>query len=217
MIIALEEAARACVACGRHLRDTDRCGREYVDQLVGANRSSSAGSSESSWHGSDPLARQAAQSDWWPPNGDLDDAFEHVFSGHVTFRAGGTPVLSGKHANTPDDRAVVADPPQDASPDAPAVARRVRLPHGELQEELGVGTIVKRHISSMFPPSWSRKEAEAAIREAWFSPSGTREFHQDGHDTIIGGFWTGVGGGIPLEGYFDTVTGRCISTWPVGK
>lgn len=216
MMAALAEAANACDACAVYLRELDQRGRAYVTGLVGGLQESNTPRAErTTWYGADPMPRPAAQSDWWPPNGDLAEAYDHVFSGHITFREGGRPTLSGKHANAPDDRTVVADPPPGASADAPATARHPFVPTGELQDELGYGTIVKTGISTLFPESWPRKQIEAAVREAWVSPDGTREFNQNMEDTIVGGFWTGVGGGLRIEGFFDIATGRCISAWPV--
>jgi hypothetical protein len=215
MMAALEEAATACTACAAHLRELDQRGREYVAQLVGGlQESGSVGADRATWYSADPMSRLAAQSDWWPPNGDLAEAHDHVFFGHITFRKGARPTLSGKHANTPGDRGAVADPPRRASRDAPAIAHPV-VPGGELQDELGYGPIVKKKISTLFPTSWSRSRIEAAIREAWFSPDGTREFNDNTGDTRVGGFWTGVGDGLRIEGFFDLDSGRCTSAWPV--
>jgi hypothetical protein len=174
----LEEAARACVACGVHLDETDRRGRAYVTYLVGTDRATGTRQSDPARFDTPPLGQRAGDSEWWPPNDDLEEVFDHVFSGHLTV-GNGSPRLSGKHANVPDDTTVIADPTPGVSPDSPARAPNVYLPGCALPPLLDAEDVAKGGFSSLFPP-WPRERIESAIRRRGCRQMGRGSFTRAG-------------------------------------
>jgi hypothetical protein len=142
--------------------------------------------------------------------------------------------ISGLHVVPPDDRPGLridqpeTGPTSSDHPDRPwdtgrrgvfaddatvaGLAELLDRPGGDLPG----GRPVKPPGSTLFPPAWDEDTRNAAIREAWMDPDGTRRFnvYRDAGHERVGGAWTGQARGLRIHGFFEPVTGRCTSAWP---